>query len=171
VLAWNLTRFAEVLLPLGEHAEMEAALNRYWPAFQRSIWTAILERLGLEPLGVDADSTLVTEMFSFLHAAQLGYEQFFFDWRGGDEVRAMRSPAAEHYRSEAFATLEGLIAAHPRAEGANLDHPYFKRETPRTMLIDEMEALWAPIAERDDWRALYEALGEIEEMREAYAVA
>ncbi|MCR6736479.1 MAG: hypothetical protein NVV83_21420 [Afipia sp.] len=37
------------------------------------------------------------------------------------------------------------------------------------MLIDEMEALWAPIAEQDDWRPLYEALGEIEEMREAYA--
>ena len=36
------------------------------------------------------------------------------------------------------------------------------------MLIEEMEALWAPIAERDDWSALDAALGEIEEMRQAY---
>jgi len=169
VLAWNLTRFAEVLLPLGEHSEMEAALNRYWPAFQRSIWAAILDRLGLEPLGVEQDSTLVAEVFSFLHQSQMGYEQFFFDWRGGDETRALRSPAAEHYRGEGFAALKGMIAAHGRAADANLDHPYFKRDTPRTMLIDEMEALWAPIAEADDWRPIYAALGEIEEMREAYS--
>ena len=114
---------------------------------------------------------LVAEVFSALHVTQAPYEQFFFDWRGGDEGRAFASPSAEHYRSEAFERLRGLIGAHPRAANANLDHPYFKRERPRTMLIDEMEALWAPIAERDDWRSLYEALGEIEEMREAYAGA
>jgi hypothetical protein len=37
------------------------------------------------------------------------------------------------------------------------------------MLIEEMESLWAPIAERDDWTACNAMLGEIEEVREAYA--
>jgi len=37
------------------------------------------------------------------------------------------------------------------------------------MLIDEMEALWAPIAERDDWSDFHRVLGEIEQMRQAYA--
>ena len=35
-------------------------------------------------------------------------------------------------------------------------------------VIDEMEALWAPIAERDDWSEFHRVLGEIDEMREAY---
>jgi len=169
VLAWNLTRLAEVLVPLGEHAEMEAALNRFWPAFQRSVWSAVLRRLGLQSLGMEQDGTLVQEVFSFLHETQMPFEQFFFDWRGGDGARAMRSPAAEHYRGVAFETLAGSLTAHPAAADANLDHPYFARETPRTMLIDEMEALWAPIAERDDWSPLYAALDEIEEMRQAYS--
>ena len=39
----------------------------------------------------------------------------------------------------------------------------------RIELIEEMEALWAPIAETDDWTAFNDALGEIEEMRQAYA--
>jgi hypothetical protein len=51
----------------------------------------------------------------------------------------------------------------------NLDHPYFAREKPRSMLIDEMEAIWAPIAERDDWSLFDETLREIEEMRQAYS--
>jgi hypothetical protein len=37
------------------------------------------------------------------------------------------------------------------------------------MLIEEMEALWAPIAESDDWSAFTAALTEIEDMRLAYA--
>ena len=92
-------------------------------------------------------------------------------FRGGDGGRALRSPAADHYRGRGFETLSGLLTAHPVAADANLDHPYFARETPRTMLIEEMEALWAPIAERDDWSALHAALDEIEEMRQAYSAA
>ena len=170
-LAWNLTKLAEVLLPRGEHAEMEAALNRFWPAFQRSIRAAVLDRLGLASLGDEADSELVREVYNFLGESQAPYEQFFFDWRGGDAGRAMRSPAAGHYSGAAFEVLHGLIAAHPQAANANLDHRYFAREVPRTMLIEEMEALWAPIAEADDWSAFYRVLGEIEEMREAYSAA
>lgn len=171
VLAWNLTRLAEVLLPLGEHAELDAALNRFWPAFQRAVWRAVLRRLGLKPQGLEQDGTLVQEVYNFLYQSKMGYEQFFFDWRGGDGSRAMRSPAAEHYRGPAFEALSYLLSEYPAADDANLDHPYFARETPRTMLIDEMEALWAPIAERDDWSALYAALDEIEEMRQAYSAA
>ena len=83
-LAWNLTRLAECLLPLGEHDELEAALNRFWPAFQRRSGRAILDRLGLEPRGDEADCDLVTAICSrFLYESQAPYEQFFFDWRGG----------------------------------------------------------------------------------------
>ena len=131
----------------------------------------MLRRLGLQSLGLEQDGTLVQEVFNFLHEAKMPFEQFFFDWRGGDGSRAMRSPAAAHYRGPAFEALAHLLTAHPAAPDANLDHPYFARETPRTMLIDEMEALWAPIAEADDWSALYAALDEIEEMRQAYSAA
>jgi serine/tyrosine/threonine adenylyltransferase len=171
VLAWNLTRLAECLLPLGEHAELEAALNRYWPAFQRSIWAAILDRLALTSLGPEADGELLTRLFGFLHASQAPYEQFFFDWRGGrlSAERAKRSPSAHHYEREDFAPLRALLDAREPVPAHNLDHPYFARERPRSMLIDEMEAIWAPIAERDDWSLFDETLREIDEMREAYA--
>jgi uncharacterized protein YdiU (UPF0061 family) len=170
-LAWNLTRLAECLLPLGEHAEMEAALNRFWPAFRREIWAAMLERLGLESRGDDTDADLVTAIFGFLHETQAPYEQFFFDWRGGvlSTERAARSPSAGHYEHDMFMPIRAAFEDYVPAGNANLGHPYFDRDTPRTMLIDEMEALWAPIAERDDWSDFHATLAEIEEMRQAYA--
>ena len=36
---------------------------------------------------------------------------------------------------------------------------------------DEIEALWAPIAGRDDWTGFYRKLTEIETMRQAYGLA
>jgi hypothetical protein len=38
------------------------------------------------------------------------------------------------------------------------------------MLIEEMEALWSPIADHDDWTAFHGAMAEIAEMRTAYRV-
>ena len=38
------------------------------------------------------------------------------------------------------------------------------------MLIDDVEAIWAPIAERDDWSLLQSTLAEIGQMREAYGI-
>jgi uncharacterized protein YdiU (UPF0061 family) len=170
-LAWNLTRLAETLVPLGEIGDLEAALNRFWPAFQREIWAAILDRLGLQSRGDEADAELVTALFTFLHGSQVPFEQFFFDWRGGrlSADRAAGGPAAGHYTSPAFAPLRALIEQHEPAPTAKLEHPYFARQHPRTMLIEEVEALWAPIADADDWGPFEAALTEIEEMRSAYA--
>ena len=36
-----------------------------------------------------------------------------------------------------------------------------------TMLIDEVEALWAPIAERDDWSPFEAKLCDVAALREA----
>lgn len=170
-MAWNVTRLAECLLPLGDHAGLEAALNSFWPAFQWAMWNAALRRLALVSRGDEEDSELVVRIFAFLSQSQIGYEQFWFDWRGGtlSTERAAKSPAATAYAGEAFAPLRKALMAYEPASSANLDHPYFTRTVPRTMLIDEMEALWAPIAERDDWRDFHRALGEIEDMRQAYA--
>ncbi len=170
-LAWNLTRFAECLLPLGDHAGLEAALNSFWPAFQRAMWNAVLRRLALVSRGDEADADLTINIFAFLHQSQIGYEQFWFDWRGGtlSRERASRSPVASAYAGEAFVPVREALEAYEPAGSANLGHPYFARSIPRTMLIEEMEALWAPIAEHDDWDAFHSALAEIEQMRDAYA--
>ncbi|MEO8757777.1 MAG: protein adenylyltransferase SelO family protein [Devosia sp.] len=170
-LAFNLTRLAECLLPLGEQSGLEAALNGFWPAFQRAMWNAALRRLALVPRSDEEDSELVVKIFAFLTQSQIGYEQFWFDWRGGmlSSDRAGASPVAAAYATEAFEPVRTALEAYEPTSSANLDHPYFARALPRTMLIDEMEALWAPIAERDDWSEFHRVLGEIDEMRETYA--
>ena len=172
-LAWNLTRLAECLLPLSSIEALEPALNTIWPQFRAELPRQILRRLGLVPTDTESDGAFVTSLFGFLSASQAPYEQFFFDWRGGSvsAERAARSPSASFYASDAFRPIADALEAYAPAVDVNLDHPYFARRTPRTMLIDEMEAIWAPIADGDDWTLFQSTLAEIAEMREAYGIA
>lgn len=171
-LAWNLTRLAECLLPLSSVEKLEPALNTIWAEFRDQLPNQILRRLGLKPQGTETDGALVTEIFGFLSASQAPYEQFFFDWRGGAHSadRAARSPSAEFYASEAFRGVANGMERYAPANDHNLGHEYFARQTPRTMLIDEVEAIWAPIAESDDWGLFHQTLGEIGQMRQAYGI-
>lgn len=169
-LAWNLTRLGECLLPFASAEALNEALAAFAPAYRMEVVTAMLDRLGLKARGAEPDSALVTSLFTFLAQSEAPYEQVLFDWRGGtlSGARAADSPAADHYNSEHFDAVRQGLADYLPAASEVLGHPYFARRTPRTMLIDEMEALWAPIAEDDNWAPLNAALAEIAEMRAAY---
>lgn len=171
-MAWNLTRLAECLVPISSAQKLEPELNRFWPAFQSQLADVIVRRLGLTPRGSSADGELLSALFSFMAAERPAYEQVFFDWRGGlvSEARALISPQAALYGGTDFAAFKSALAAYEPGRGVDLSHPYFSQEKPRTMLIDDVEAIWAPIAKADDWTAFTAAIAEIEDMGRAYGV-
>ncbi|WP_417579135.1 protein adenylyltransferase SelO family protein [Pelagibacterium sp.] len=171
-MAWNLTRLAECLVPLSDVEHLEPELNRFWPQFQSQLAKAIVNRLGLNSRGSEADGQLMSAFFAFMAAERPAYEQVFFDWRGGlaSQGRALAGPQASLYNSKGFHAVRTLMADFEIAPTANLDHPYFEGRKPRTMLIEEVETIWAPIAEKDDWTGLESVLSEIADMGRAYGV-
>jgi uncharacterized protein YdiU (UPF0061 family) len=169
-LGWNLSRLAECLIPLIGLKTAEKVLATFPTRIQQEFRAALLNRLGLASAGEEADAALAKAFVDLLTVTQAPFEQTFFDWRGGlaSAARAKHSPSAAHYEAEAFTPLRAALAEHEPAPTARLDHPYFQGAAPCTMLIDEVEALWAAIAERDDWAPLYAKIAAIEEMRSAY---
>ena len=100
-------------------------------------------------------------LFDWLTESQAGWDQFFHDWIGGgaSAARAAASPQAALYAQPAFAELRAGLDARASALPT---HPYFERPRPVSLLIEDVEALWAPIAERDDWSLFEAKLAEIE---------
>ena len=98
------------------------------------------------------------------------FERFFFDWQGGAAslARASQSPAAEGYARDDFAPLREILATYAAAEPKRPAHPCFADAAPCTLLIDEIEALWSAIDERDDWRPIYDKLAAITRAGEAF---
>ena len=171
-LLWNLIRLAECFIDFAPKADLEAALGAYQPALRAEFAGSMLRRLGLAPTGPDEDGALAHLVWSFLEKSRMPFARFFFDWFGGAAraPRAEAGPAAEFYRSEDFQPLREALLARTPATDARLDHPYFAGEAPCTMLIEEVEAIWAPIADRDDWSVFNAKIDTIRQMGEAYGV-
>ena len=171
-LLWNLFRLAECFLPLADQDRLEASLAVFEPALHREFAAAIIRRLGLRSHGPDLDGALARNLWTFLHGTKAPFEQVFFDWFGGlrSIERARRSPSASFYADAAFQPFRAALEAFEPLSWIDLAHAYFARETPCTMLIDEVEALWEPIAVRDDWSAFHSKLAGIRQMADAYGM-
>jgi uncharacterized protein YdiU (UPF0061 family) len=170
-LLWNLVRLAECLLPLAPREALEEAVSIFVPAFTAALPQEVVRRLGLAPRGPEEDAELAARVWAFLQASQAPFEQFFFDAFGGvsRQDRWARSPSQALYGGDAFAQLQAALDSYAPAAWARLDHPYFDRTSPCTMLIEDVEQIWAPIAAADDWSVFYEKLRSVAEMREAYS--
>jgi len=160
---WDVVELARSLRLIGEADELAPALDR-WPGhYEEAIGAAICARLGIAPRGAEADLNLLQAMDIALQNSKVGVDRFFFDWRGGK--RRAASPADDHYDSEVFADFATAIAGYQAT--VSLDHDYWSDDEPCSMLIDEVEALWSAIDERDDWSPLYAKVDAIRRMGEA----
>ena len=158
-LQWNLTRLAECLLPFSDKEPLIDALQEFAPAFRTEYDAATLRRLGVPSAGADADSTLAKAWWVALAETQMPFEQAFWGAFGGELGASF---------GEAFAPVRAVLSGH--ACPGRPDHPYFRHPAPCTMLIDEVEAIWAPIAAADDWSAFHAKIAAVREMGQGYGL-
>lgn len=171
-MTWNLARLAECLIPLTPVAGLEAALDSFADRFWAELRLAMLRRLGLAPSGHDEDIALIKALFTALRLSKAPFEAVMFDLYGGAArlAKAEAGPRASLYASAEFAPLLALWRAREAAGTANLASRYFAGDAPETLLYDEIEAIWQPIAARDDWNGLAAKLTGIERVRLAYGL-
>jgi uncharacterized protein YdiU (UPF0061 family) len=169
---WNLQQLAGCLSLVTASDPLVEALNGFGPAYRVELTTAMLRRLGLTPRGADEDAALIQAMFRAIAEGgeRLRWEPFFFDWFCGDEARALRGVRGDLYGRDGFLEFRGLMADYAADRPERLADPYFQRPEPEELLYDEIEAIWAPITERDDWSAFEAKLASIEAARLAWGL-
>lgn len=172
-IAWNLARLAEALLLIAPREALEPVLKTYPDVFWPEMRTALSRRLGLAPVEDEAEDQFSKDLFVFLKESAVPFEGAMFDLFAGPArlEKALAGERAEHYRHPTFEPVRAAIAMRKPSPRAKPDHAYFRRPGPHNLVYDEIEALWAPIAERDDWTGFYRKLTEIETVRDAYGLA
>ena len=68
---------------------------------------------------------------------------------------------------QVIACIAGRV---PSAPGETA-HPLWQEEAPPTLVIDEVERVWAAIAEKDDWQPLVDKVAAIRRLGEALGEA
>lgn len=161
---WNLTRLAECFRDVVDPAYAEPVMREFDPLYRRELTRAFLARLGIAPEDPDTDAALVDACFAYLRESRASFDGFVHDLYGARVTFALEGPRTyEGPRWDALRTLlERRAPSHPE----RLSHPLLQRRDPVTMVIERMESLWSPIAERDDWAPLYDAIAEIRELGE-----
>jgi uncharacterized protein YdiU (UPF0061 family) len=169
---WNLRQLAGALTAVSEPEPLVEALNGFGTAYRDALAGAMVRRLGLTPAGQEADIDLANAAFRALAEGGEGlrWEPFFFDWFGGaaSEHRAKAGPRAGFYDGEAFMAFRALLAGRAPDRPERLEGPYFQRAEPEELLIDEIETIWAAIADLDDWGPFSAKLTSIEAARQGW---
>jgi serine/tyrosine/threonine adenylyltransferase len=171
---WNLRQLAGALTLVTPAEPLVEVINTFSGAYRTALAASMLRRLGLTSRSPDEDIDLVNAAFKALAegGAGLRWEPFFFDWFGGlaSEARALAGPRAELYGGEAFTTLRAALLSYEMERPERLESPYFDAAEPEELLYDEIEAIWAAIAARDDWDLLKQKLARIEGARQGWGL-
>jgi uncharacterized protein YdiU (UPF0061 family) len=142
------------------------------PTLQRAFASAIVARLGIASRGPKEDDTLIAALLHALTGTGAQYEQTLFDWFGGaiSTARADGGPAADTYARRDFQRFRSCLAEYQPLDPHCLDHSYFTRSVPTTILIDEVEDIWSAIADDDDWSKFEAKIEEIRTAGKAYSL-
>ncbi|WCT71967.1 YdiU family protein [Sphingomonas naphthae] len=163
-IQWDVAQLALSLRQISGDEPLTEALDAFPAAYERHHIAAMLGRLGVKPRGDEADLTLLQAFDRAMAEGMVEIDRAFFDWRGGR--RRGDSPADAAYATPLFTAFADLVAGY--APSVSLDHPYWADEAPCSMHIDEVEAIWARIAEDDDWSLFEAKVAAVRRMGEAH---
>jgi serine/tyrosine/threonine adenylyltransferase len=162
---WDVVQLAIALTRIADQDELIEAVNGFAPAYRSALMQGMIWRLGVISRGEAADTALVQSIEAALAQSEVEIDRFFFDWAGG--ARRAGSPLDQAYQGDAFASFAAAIA--PYAAARPLDHRYWRGDEPCSMHIAEVEALWKPIADVDNWAPLHKKIAAIQAMGDAMA--
>jgi uncharacterized protein YdiU (UPF0061 family) len=154
---WDLAQLGGCLSLITEAEPLSEILTGWGARFERAFVAKILWRLGVDPRDDAVDHELARALVEALDAKTATIDRIFFDWRGG------RDPGAEEYPAGQFRKLAALLAGRERPPVGD----YWSDPEPCSMHIEEVEAIWAAIADRDDWTAFESKIAAIRRMGEA----
>jgi uncharacterized protein YdiU (UPF0061 family) len=146
---WNCAQFAIALRQLADAPPLVAALERFPGLYHAAMARRFCWRLGVASNGVEPDMALITAAERRMRETGAGPDTLFFTHRGGR--------AADGALAEALAQYEPLDSSDP----------YWAGEAPQSMLIEEVEAIWAAIDQRDDWQPLCDKVDAVRRMGDA----
>jgi hypothetical protein len=155
---WDAMQLAVSLRLIGEEAPLIEALETFGDLYRAAVAEAILWRFGVLPRDDQSNGRFLQTLNGTMRETQMPVDRLLFDSFGG---------AIPAIYGEAFADVRGQLAQFTPRKGR--DHPYWQGIDPCSMLIDEVEGVWAPIAEADDWSLFEAKVAQIRQMGEALA--
>ena len=158
-ISWNCAQLAIALRLLVAAPPLIAALERFEPLYQAALTRRMLWRLGIASGEAEEDAALVAALVSHMRESGVAPDAWLFALRSGAQRPA--GPLGELFATRARST---------QAE-AGADHPIWAEQSPPSLILPEVERLWAAIDQHDDWAPLHSHVAAIRALGEALGPA
>jgi serine/tyrosine/threonine adenylyltransferase len=149
---WNVGQLAMSLSLIASSDVLTGAMEAFAPAYEAEIARAFCWRLGVSERNAEADRALVLAGERLMREGGVLIDRFFVGWGGG---RVPETDVPEALSAPLITALAGRTATRP---------PWWEATPPQSMHVAEVEAIWAAIAERDDWQPLYAKVDAVRAM-------
>lgn len=134
---WNCMQLAVALRLLADAAPLIAAINRYQLLYEQNLGRRWCWRLGLQSRGQKHDDAVVAASAAQMRERRQTPDAFFWSHRFG---------------RDADGALADAVAGYERVRSAQEASELGYR--PPSLLHEDMQSLWTPVAEHDDWQPL-----------------
>ncbi len=170
----NLELLQQPLSAVIDQVELATALAKfeeyYFPEYKKLMF----QKLGLTGADTPERDELLVTTLQLLADTQVGYHQFFFELaqifklKWAKDINSilhetefmpqvMANSGCEKWFQLYHRVLSNMSESELQLVGGVLD-----RSNPRTVLLrPQIEAIWEPISENDDWEPFYTLLGKI----------
>ncbi|WP_416671861.1 protein adenylyltransferase SelO [Egbenema bharatensis] len=179
---WNLQKLQVPLKGLIDPFEMEAALAEFDRQFQTTYRERMLRKLGFEisfdQVSIDVGDELLRRTLQLLWETKVGYHDFFmalrqqFDhtWREDatlifnqamNEAPPEKTDAVNHLLNHWREFYHQVLNSLPVEEMEAIERRLRQHNPITVILRPEIEAVWEPITQEDNWQPFYELLERI----------
>lgn len=181
---WNLEQLAIALDGVVDQAGLEAGLTQYQPTYAEAFCANTLKKLGIPPdlaakLPADLQRDLVASTLALLEQTHLSYPDFFANltqqfssqWQTDSTLifSATVENAEDNSDPDAAAQLTQWRQMYQHClnqlptEAMDSVQSCLKATNPMTVLLrPQIEAVWAPITEEDNWQPFYDLLSKVQ---------
>ncbi|MEM9740927.1 MAG: YdiU family protein, partial [Pseudomonadota bacterium] len=153
---WALKQLGSALLSLSTSEDLAEALTGFEATYQDAFAQHTFFLLGVKPPAHQSEVlTFLQSFYAWMTESGASWPLTFFELFGGS-ARAFDPKATRQssvYETESFSSVLGQLHAFEPDRPERLQRDYFRAAAPVRLVIEDIEALWEPIAKTDDWSA------------------
>lgn len=149
-MGWNLGQLAQSLSLIEEDQALIDALSAYADHYETALVRHMFRRLRLDvpsPNKMNDGAAFVKLTFDNLRETRVSWPNFFHDWAGGENPSPLQD-----YPDSAWAEWKQIYRTFTPSGGRP------ETERPATLLYEQIDALWTPIDQEDDWSLFRDTL-------------
>lgn len=163
---WALNQLVLSVKQAHPEIDPEKTLESFSNHFNEAVHIAFLKRLNLKSKSKEENSELLAAFFQMIHKSEVLFEQSIFDFNSKKSLQ--KTQLLEKYPKDERTVLLKKIETFEVSSSEVAEDIYFQNEKPETLIIDEIEALWKPIADEDNWDGFYKKIDRIQKIRHLY---